>query len=164
MKNLLNKYQKLNAFEIARVNKTEIVYENLGQLLGYVHNGRSKAIVINENLEWYKREFMCGNLIYNSLKYENKNLIWFKDRPDYVFSQYEKEGNEFSARLQLDKIGNITSLTQLCKMRGMSDREITEFIEKIKHFSGFTAEELQNNSKNVLKMFITNAFEQQNLA
>ena len=153
MKNLLKKYQKMNGFEIAEVNNIEIRYEKIGQLLGYVHNGQHQAIILDENLEWYKRDFICSNLIYHAFKNNDKKLIWFKNRPDRVFSEYERQGNDFAARLHLSRADKTKSFYQQCKNHGMTDKEI-------KKFTSISKELNQNNTENVLNTFMLNKVEQ----
>ncbi|OCZ54355.1 hypothetical protein A7D23_06135 [Dehalobacter sp. TeCB1] len=99
---LTRRYKTNNPFRIAELKNILILFEPLGNTLGY-HNSykRSKFIHINENLEEIERQMVCAHELGHAILHPKANTPFLRANTYFSTDRIEREANEFAAELLL---------------------------------------------------------------
>jgi Zn-dependent peptidase ImmA (M78 family) len=100
IKNLINKYNTNCPFKIAKHLNIEIVYEDLGKVLGYFSKfSRVKIIHINENATDHQKLFICAHELGHAIFHPDANTPFLKRNTLFSTDRIEVEANLFAVRL-----------------------------------------------------------------
>lgn len=100
IKELLKKYGTNCPFKLAKYLGIEIVYEELGNTLGYFNQFcRVKIIHINQNTPEHQRMFICAHELGHALFHPNANTPFLKKNTLFSTEKIELEANLFAVRL-----------------------------------------------------------------
>ncbi|MEW4223166.1 ImmA/IrrE family metallo-endopeptidase [Rossellomorea marisflavi] len=87
-------------FTIAKNLGIEVMFENLGNTLGYFSNTlRFKCIHVNEAAGEKLQEFICAHELCHALLHTEVNTAFLKKKTLYSSNAIELEANEFAVRL-----------------------------------------------------------------
>ncbi|WP_027416504.1 ImmA/IrrE family metallo-endopeptidase [Aneurinibacillus terranovensis] len=91
-----------NPFEIAHQKNIFILYERLGDILGYFNTyKRISMIHINCDLEDAERRFVCAHELGHSVLHKDVNTPFLKRNTLVSIDRIEREANEFAVELLL---------------------------------------------------------------
>lgn len=97
---LVRKYNTNNPFELARVLGIEVVFERLGDSLGYFSRfNRTVIIHINESLPYERQLTTCAHELGHAVLHYDLNSAFLKMNTYYPTSKIEQEANEFMLEL-----------------------------------------------------------------
>lgn len=109
---LINKLQTNCPFEVAGLLGIIIVYESLGNILGYYSKHfRIKVIHINENVDELKQRFVCAHELGHAIMHPNSNTPFMKKNTLFATEKIEKEANKFAVNLLFNPSLNNESIT-----------------------------------------------------
>lgn len=97
---LVEKHDTSNPFEIAKCLGIEVVYEFLGDSLGYFSRfNRTTIIHINESLSYEEQLSTCAHELGHAILHPEVNTAFLKAKTHYPTSRIEKEANLFMIEL-----------------------------------------------------------------
>ena len=97
---LINQYGTNCPFKIAKHLNIEIMYEDLGKVLGYFNQFcRVKIIHINEKTTEHQRKFICAHELGHAIFHPNANTPFLKKNTLFSTNKIELEANLFAVRL-----------------------------------------------------------------
>lgn len=114
---LLKAYNTNCPFKLAKFLGIQIVHEQLGNTLGYYNRRfRVKVIHINENLDEYRKIFVCAHELGHALLHPEANTPFLKTNTFFSTEKIEREANEFAVHLLFSKEnGHISEADLLLK-------------------------------------------------
>jgi len=100
VQSLLNKYGTSCPFEIAKLLGIQIVFEELGNTLGYYSSHfRIKVIHINQNATDSQRKFICAHELGHAICHPEFNTSFLKKHTLFSTDHIEIEANTFAVTL-----------------------------------------------------------------
>lgn len=101
---LIKKHNTNDPFEISKALGIEVVYEYLGDSLGYFSRfNRTSIIHINDSISHEKQVFTCAHELGHAVLHPDHNTSFLKSHTYYSTSKLESEANEFALQLMLSK-------------------------------------------------------------
>jgi len=98
----IRKYATNNPFEIARQKDITVIYESLGNALGYYNSyKRMKFIHINEDNDDVLSRFVCAHELGHAILHPDANTPFLKKKTFYSIERIEIEANTFAVELLL---------------------------------------------------------------
>ncbi len=99
---LRKKYETTNPFHICAEKGIHIMYENLGNIMGYFNEfKRIKIIHLNENLSSEEVNFVCAHELGHAMLHPNLNTPFLKRHTLFSIDKIEREANTFAVELML---------------------------------------------------------------
>lgn len=99
---LIKKHKTNNPFEIAQAKGIMILYESLGNTLGYYNcYKRIQFIHINNNLNEKTQKFVCAHELGHALLHRDSNTSFLKANTFFSIDKIEVEANTFAVELLL---------------------------------------------------------------
>ncbi len=118
---LVKKYGTNNPFEIARAMDIEVVFEPLGDSLGYFSRfNRTIIIHINESLPYEKQLTTCAHELGHALLHRELNTAFLKANTYFPTSKIEREANEFMLELLFNQGCEIITIREAIEQYGIS--------------------------------------------
>lgn len=103
VKFLVNKHQTNDPFRLAKALGIIVMYENLGNILGYYSRTyRYKVIHINENSSENLQMFTCGHELGHAILHPDTNTSFLKSNTYFSTDKIEYEANRFALELLLN--------------------------------------------------------------
>ncbi len=100
LNHVIKKHKTNCPFTIAKSNGIQIMYEDLGNTLGYYNkNFRIKLIHINEAASENKKKFICAHELGHALLHPDANTPFLKNHTFYSTDKIEVEANRFAIGL-----------------------------------------------------------------
>ncbi|MDO5089742.1 MAG: ImmA/IrrE family metallo-endopeptidase [Leptotrichiaceae bacterium] len=132
VKNLIEKYNTKNPYELCRKLNIHIKYMDLGNIKGYFKKVLgNKYIVINENLDDYSKKVVLSHELGHGVMHSSKDVLLMKENFYRYTPELENEANEFAAELlSYDEQEVSYDLIENCDL-GL---EVMEEIRKYKKF------------------------------
>lgn len=97
---LIQKYNTNDPFELAQLLGIEVLYENLGDVLGYYSNTfRIPVIHINNNLDVKLQRFTCSHELGHAFLHHDTNTTFLKSKTLFSTDHLEVEANIFAIEL-----------------------------------------------------------------
>lgn len=97
---LVKKYGTNNPFDIAKAMGFEVVFEPLGESLGYFSRfNRTSIIHINESLPYKKQIITCAHELGHVILHPETNTAFLKANTYFRTSKIEQEANAFMVEL-----------------------------------------------------------------
>lgn len=104
VRHLVKKHQTNNPFKIAKELDIIIVYENLGDILGYYSKShRFQVIHINENSSEEQQVFTCAHELGHAILHPYSNSSFLKSSTFFSADKLEIEANTFAVELMLSR-------------------------------------------------------------
>lgn len=99
---LIKLYETNDPFKIARYKKIIVLFENLGNVLGF-HNydSRSHFIHINQNLDECKQRFTCAHELGHVIFHPKDNISFLKNVTTCPPKGFERTAHTFAVELLL---------------------------------------------------------------
>ncbi|UOQ85656.1 ImmA/IrrE family metallo-endopeptidase [Gracilibacillus salinarum] len=121
---LVKKHNTNNPFKIAEELGIQIVYEQLGSILGYYSKThRCKVIHINESSPREQQIFTCCHELGHALQHPEHNTAFLKANTFYSTDKIEQEANEFAIELLFNQGGDqIVTLREATETYGISEQ------------------------------------------
>lgn len=133
---LTKKYDTCNPFKIAEEQNIVILFENLGNTLGYYSSyKRVKIIHINNKLDNDFKIFVCAHELGHAVLHPNKNTSFLKTHTLFSTSKIEIEANTFAAELLI-----LDEMIEDCKRSNKSIYDIAKISgvpEQLVHLKSF---------------------------
>ena len=99
-KELMQKYQTNNPFDLARDCHIKLMYADLGNLKGlYQYYKRTKIILINQNLSETEKREVCAHELGHALLHPRENRFFLHRSTFQNCGRLEREANLFAAYL-----------------------------------------------------------------
>lgn len=99
---LMEKYKTNCPFKIAKAMGIIIVYENLGNILGYYSKHfRIQFIHINQDANEAQRRFICAHELGHAVEHPDINTSFLKKNTLFSTEKIEVEANTFAVELLL---------------------------------------------------------------
>ncbi|WP_029278982.1 ImmA/IrrE family metallo-endopeptidase [Metabacillus indicus] len=119
-------------FTIAQSLGIAVVFENLGNTLGYYSkNFRIKIIHINENTSDKQREFICSHELGHAILHPNAYTPFLKKNTLFSIDQIEVEANFFAVKLLLaNKETEMIYINEAIEEYGVPPRVVNMFLER----------------------------------
>ena len=108
---LTKKFDTCNPFEIAEALGIEILYEDLGKILGYYNKVfRIPIIHINEVSTEQQQLFTCAHELGHAVLHPNENTSFLKSNTHFSTDRIEVEANTFAIELLFAQgaVGHVT--------------------------------------------------------
>jgi len=126
---LIKKFQTNCPFQIAREMGVNILFEELGNTLGYFSTyKRIKTIHINCKLPEFDQRFTCAHELGHVIQHPAVNTPFLKRNTLFSISKIEREANQFAVELLLPDTllfeYKDISLSQIAATRGIPDKLI----------------------------------------
>lgn len=97
---LINKHGTSDPFKIAELMGIKVIFEPLGNSMGYFSCLYRTAIIhINDNLPYEKQLLTCAHELGHITLHPEINTAFLKANTYYSHERYEKEANEFMIEL-----------------------------------------------------------------
>ncbi|MFC5652811.1 ImmA/IrrE family metallo-endopeptidase [Paenibacillus solisilvae] len=97
---LTQKHGTNNPFVIASQRKIEVLYEPLGEIMGYFNTyKRIKMIHINNQLSESEQRLTCSHELGHALLHPKVNTPFLRSNTLFSIDRIEREANEFVAEL-----------------------------------------------------------------
>lgn len=97
---LVKKYGTSNPYELARALGIEVVFEPLGDSMGYFSRFNRTAIIhINESLPCKKQITTCAHELGHVILHPDINVAFLKSNTYFSTSKIETDANEFMIEL-----------------------------------------------------------------
>ncbi|OOZ75713.1 hypothetical protein BHL35_28390 [Bacillus cereus] len=100
--NIIAKYQTIDPFEIARQKNIIVLFEDLGNTLGFYNTyKRFKFIHINNQIEETTQRFVCAHELGHALLHPKANTPFLRNQTFFSVDRLEIEANTFAVELLL---------------------------------------------------------------
>ncbi|GIM44457.1 ImmA/IrrE family metallo-endopeptidase [Collibacillus ludicampi] len=97
---LIKKYRTNNPFEIASQRNILVLFERLGDILGYFHTyKRIPMIHINSDLNEREQRFVCAHELGHSILHRHVNTPFLRKNTLFSIDRIEREANQFALEL-----------------------------------------------------------------
>lgn len=125
--NLINKYGTNNPFELAKCLDVPVIFEPLGDSMGYFSRfNRTSIIHINESLTYEKQLSTCAHELGHVILHPNLNTAFLKTNTLFITSKIEEEANEFMVELLFNQGGEAITLHEITEKYGVSEQLINK--------------------------------------
>ncbi len=122
---LVKKHGTNNPFELAKAMDIPVVFETLGDSLGYFSRfNRTSIIHINESLPYAKQLSTCAHELGHVVLHPYTNSAFLKKNTYFPLSEIEKEANEFMLELLFNGSCEIITLNETTEQYGISEQLI----------------------------------------
>lgn len=99
---IAEKYETTNPFEIARRKNIIVLFEDLGNTLGFYNTyKRYKFIHINNRVDETTQRFVCAHELGHALLHPKANTPFLRNKTLYSVDRLEIEANTFAFELLL---------------------------------------------------------------
>ncbi|EOW9529611.1 ImmA/IrrE family metallo-endopeptidase [Bacillus cytotoxicus] len=99
---ITKKYETTNPFEIARQKEIIVLYDDLGNTLGFYNTyKRFKFIHINNQIDEITQRFVCAHELGHALLHPKSNTPFLRKKTFYSVDRLEIEANTFAVELLL---------------------------------------------------------------
>ncbi|CEG25965.1 ImmA/IrrE family metallo-endopeptidase [Bacillus sp. B-jedd] len=99
---LINKFQTNDPFLIAEARSIEVLYLDLGKILGFYRSYKRVQIIhLNCNLDEKVRNFVCAHELGHAILHPGANTSFLKNNTYYSIDKFEREANKFAVELLL---------------------------------------------------------------
>ncbi|MCY7565600.1 ImmA/IrrE family metallo-endopeptidase [Bacillus safensis] len=123
IKLLTEKFQTNNPFKIAKGLGIEVVYEDLGQALGYYSKHfRVKTIHINQNANEQSKEFICAHELGHAIFHPDANTPFLKRKTLFSTDQIELEANFFAINLLFSSLNDCVTMREAIEQYGIPEK------------------------------------------
>ncbi|MFA2692930.1 ImmA/IrrE family metallo-endopeptidase [Bacillus mycoides] len=96
------RYETINPFEIARRKNIIVLFENLGETLGFYNTyKRFKFIHINNQIDEITQRFVCAHELGHALLHPKANTPFLRNQTFFSVDRLEIEANTFAVELLL---------------------------------------------------------------
>lgn len=118
---LITEYDTNCPFKLSKYLGIEIVYENLGNTLGYYSSHfRIKVIHINQNSSEKQKEFICAHELGHAICHPNSNTSFLKKHTLFSTDRIEVEANRFAINLLFSSNSDLCiSIDEAAKQYGI---------------------------------------------
>ncbi|PED36900.1 hypothetical protein CON24_17330 [Bacillus cereus] len=100
--NIVAKYQTIDPFEIARQKNIIVLFEDLGNTLGFYNTyKRFKFIHINNQIDENAQRFVCAHELGHALLHPKANTPFLRNQTFFSVNRLEIEANTFAVELLL---------------------------------------------------------------
>ncbi|MDA2120072.1 ImmA/IrrE family metallo-endopeptidase [Bacillus cereus] len=100
--NIVAKYQTIDPFEIARQKNIIVLFEDLGNTLGFYNTyKRFKFIHINNQINETTQRFVCAHELGHALLHPKANTPFLRNQTFFSVDRLEIEANTFAVELLL---------------------------------------------------------------
>ncbi len=99
---IVEKHETTNPFEIARRKNIIVLFEDLGNTLGFYNTyKRFKFIHINNQIDETTQRFVCAHELGHALLHPKANTPFLRNKTLYSIDRLEIEANTFAVELLL---------------------------------------------------------------
>ncbi|AFQ27626.1 ImmA/IrrE family metallo-endopeptidase [Bacillus thuringiensis] len=100
--NIVAKYQTIDPFEIARQKNIIVLFEDLGNTLGFYNTyKRFKFIHINNQINETTQRFVCAHELGHAVLHPKANTPFLRNQTFFSVDRLEIEANTFAVELLL---------------------------------------------------------------
>ncbi|GMR65854.1 ImmA/IrrE family metallo-endopeptidase [Bacillus thuringiensis] len=100
--NIIAKYQTIDPFEIARQKNIIVLFEDLGNTLGFYNTyKRFKFIHINNQIDETTQRFVCAHELGHAVLHPKANTPFLRNQTFFSVDRLEIEANTFAVELLL---------------------------------------------------------------
>ncbi|PEV14331.1 hypothetical protein CN417_01425 [Bacillus thuringiensis] len=100
--NIVAKYQTIDPFEIARQKNIIVLFEDLGNTLGFYNTyKRFKFIHINNQIDETTQRFVCAHELGHAVLHPKANTPFLRNQTFFSVDRLEIEANTFAVELLL---------------------------------------------------------------
>ncbi|WP_138225683.1 ImmA/IrrE family metallo-endopeptidase [Paenibacillus algicola] len=112
---LIKKHGTNNPFEIASQRNIIVLFEELGDMLGYYNTYRRVQLIhINSNASEQEQRFTCAHELGHSILHPTLNTPFLRNKTLYSIDRIEREANLFAIELLMpDELLHKESITTL---------------------------------------------------
>lgn len=122
---LVRKYGTNDPFEITGAMDITVIFEPLGDSLGYFSRFNRIAIIhINESLSYEKQLTTCAHELGHAILHPDYNTAFLKNNTYFPTSTIEQEANEFMLELLFNQGCEIVTIREVREVYGMSEQLI----------------------------------------
>ncbi|EJP90968.1 MULTISPECIES: ImmA/IrrE family metallo-endopeptidase [Bacillus] len=123
---IAEKHETTNPFEIARRKNIIVLFEDLGNTLGFYNTyKRFKFIHINNQIDENTQRFVCAHELGHALLHPKANTPFLRNKTLYSVDRLEIEANTFAVELLLtDEMiieyqSTILSIQEIAEIHGV---------------------------------------------
>ncbi|MCM3041680.1 ImmA/IrrE family metallo-endopeptidase [Paenibacillus motobuensis] len=99
---LVEKHRSSNPYEIASQNNVLVLFEELGDMLGYFNTyNRIKMIHINNHVDEQLQRFTCAHELGHSVLHPGVNTPFLRKNTLTSIDRIEREANQFAVEMLL---------------------------------------------------------------
>lgn len=99
---IAEKHQTIDPFEIARQKNIHVLFEDLGNTLGFYSTyKRIKFIHINNKINEFTQRFVCAHELGHALLHPKANTPFLRNQTLFSVDRLEIEANTFAVELLL---------------------------------------------------------------
>lgn len=100
--NIIEKYKTTDPFEIAKEKNIIVLFEDLGNTLGFYNTyKRFKFIHINNQIDEITQRFVCAHELGHAVLHPKANTPFLRNQPFFSVDRLEIEANTFAVELLL---------------------------------------------------------------
>lgn len=97
---LIKLHRTNNPYEIASQKNIMVLFEQLGEMMGYFNTYRRIAIIhINSNMDEKEQKFTCAHELGHLILHPKVNTPFLRKNTFYSIDRIEREANEFAVEL-----------------------------------------------------------------
>lgn len=97
---LIKKYGTNDPYEIASQKNIIVLFEELGDMLGYYNTSRRQRMIhINRNSTSQVQRFTCAHELGHMMLHPNINTLFLRKHTLYSIDRIEREANQFAVEL-----------------------------------------------------------------
>lgn len=131
-KEVMEKHNTRNPYEIARKENIVVVIEELGNVFGYYNQVMGqKFIHVNESLPAYFQSYVVAHMLYAAFT-NNEGMQFLKEKAAAKFIESEKAANQFAIYLAFGELDLNESLSQRMKEYGLTDADMIDLSHRLK--------------------------------
>ena len=150
-KEVMEKHNTRNPYEIARKENIVVVIEELGNVFGYYNQVMGqKFIHVNESLPAYFQSYVVAHMLYAAFT-NNEGMQFLKEKAAAKFIESEKAANQFAIYLAFGELDLAESLAQRMKDYGLTEEDILDLSDRLKRIWDIPDDNLGNQLRIVLK-------------
>ena len=102
VRNIVKKHNTTNPFEIAKRKNIIVLFEDLGNTLGFYNTyKRFKFIHINNKIDETTQRFVCAHELGHALLHPKANTPFLRNKTFFSVDRLEIEANTFAVELLL---------------------------------------------------------------
>ncbi|QTY16901.1 ImmA/IrrE family metallo-endopeptidase [Virgibacillus pantothenticus] len=132
VRQLIEKHQTNDPFRIAEALNIIIVYENLGDILGYYSKShRFQVIHINENSSEEQQVFTCAHELGHAILHPSSNSSFLKKQTLFSNEKIELEANFWAMSLLFSSVNECVTKEEAIEQYGIPMELLTSHAHKI---------------------------------
>lgn len=125
---LIHKHGTNDPFEIAGLMDITVIFEPLGNSLGYFSKfNRTSIIHINESLPYKEQLSTCAHELGHAILHPDVNTAFLKTNTFYPTNKIEREANEFMLELLFNQGNEIITVHEATEQYDVSEQLLTKF-------------------------------------